>query len=153
MTGGQCSPTTPTNYLATTATFGNIDQPFDISHIAQAAGASFVGRSTVFHTKELQNIISKALQNKGFGVVEALSNCHTYFGRLNKHGNAPDMLKWFKENTVSISVPEDKREGKITRGIFIDKEMTGFSELYRQLVEKACFQKEEVLKLRASRKK
>jgi 2-oxoglutarate/2-oxoacid ferredoxin oxidoreductase subunit beta len=153
MTGGQCSPTTPTDNFATTATFGNIDQPFDVSFLAQAAGAAFVGRSTVFHTKELENIVHKALQSKGFGVVEALSNCHTYFGRMNKIGMGPDMLKWFKDNTAPLSVPEDKRQGKITRGVFVNRDVPGFAQLYHDLTMKAQQDKNKALELREDRQK
>jgi 2-oxoglutarate/2-oxoacid ferredoxin oxidoreductase subunit beta len=151
MTGGQCSPTTPTDNFATTATFGNIDQPFDVSFLAQAAGAAFVGRSTVFHAKELENIVYKALQSKGFGVVEALSNCHTYYGRMNKIGMNTDMLKWFKDNTSPVSVPEDKREGKITRGIFANRDVPGFARLYQDLKDKAQGDKQKVIELREVR--
>jgi len=137
MTGGQCSPTTPRDLLASTATYGNIDQPFDISHLAAVAGSSFVGRSTVFHVRELENIITKGLQKKGFALIEAISNCHTYFGRLNKIGSGPQMLKLMKENTAPITMAPEKRKGKITRGIFVDKDTIGFIQHYEQLVEKA----------------
>lgn len=151
MTGGQCSPTTPTHHLATTANYGNIDQPFDVSHLAESAGASFVGRSTVFHVRELESIIYKALQKPGFAVVEAMSNCHTYYGRLNRKGSAPDMLRWFKENTAPVKMAPEKREGKVTRGVFCDKALIGFLEYYQELVEKSRVTKEEVLKQRQRR--
>src|SRR5512146_3197120 len=37
LTGGQSSPTTPQEMLATTATYGAIEQPFDIAKVAEAA--------------------------------------------------------------------------------------------------------------------
>jgi 2-oxoglutarate ferredoxin oxidoreductase subunit beta len=151
MTGGQCSPTTPTSFVATTSTYGNIDQPFDISYLAEAAGASFVGRSSVAHPREIESIMNKALQNKGFSVVEVFSNCHTYFGRMNRLGTAPDMIKWFKENTAPASLPPEKREGKLTRGVFVDREITGFIDHYQELIEKSRFQAEKVLEERERR--
>ena len=142
MTGGQCSPTTPTDLIASTSTYGNIDQPFDISHLAAVAGASFVGRSTVYHARELENIITKGIDRKGFSVIEAMSNCHTYFGRLNKAGNAPKMLQWMKDSTAPVTMVPEKREGKITRGIFVDKDNIGFIQHYEKLVERAIKNKE-----------
>ncbi|MCE1247619.1 MAG: 2-oxoacid:ferredoxin oxidoreductase subunit beta [Firmicutes bacterium] len=142
MTGGQCSPTTPVDSVATTATYGNIDQPFDISHLAAVAGAAFVGRSTVFHVRELENIISQGLNKKGFALIEAISNCHTYFGRMNRIGQAPDMLKWMKDNTAPVLMDPEKRKDKVTRGVFVDKETIGFLQHYEQLVEKAIKNKE-----------
>ena len=53
MTGGQYSPATPTGSISTTSSYGNIDQPFDISKMAEVAGAGFVARSTVYHVAEV----------------------------------------------------------------------------------------------------
>jgi len=41
MTGGQYSPSTGYGDFATTAPYGNIDQPFDVVKLALGAGASF----------------------------------------------------------------------------------------------------------------
>jgi len=142
MTGGQCSPTTPVDSIATTSTYGNIDQPFDISHLAAVAGAAFVGRSTVYHVRELENIIHQGLNKKGFALIEAVSNCHTYYGRMNRMGQAPDMLRWMKDNTAPVLMDPEKRKDKLTRGVFVDKETIGFLQHYEQLVEKAIKNKE-----------
>ncbi len=151
MTGGQYSPTTPTAHRATTCTYGNIDQPFDVSSLAVAAGASFVGRSTVAHPRELEKIVNRALEKPGFAVVEAMSNCHTYYGRMNQVGKSVDMVKWFKENTVSHKVAPEKQEGKITRGIFVDKDLLGFIDFYAKLVEDSLIRKMELLESRKQR--
>ncbi|MCL4368744.1 MAG: 2-oxoacid:ferredoxin oxidoreductase subunit beta, partial [Actinobacteria bacterium] len=105
MTGGQCSPTTPTDSLATTAPYGNIDQPFDIARMAEAAGAPLVARSTVVHVFELEKLMEKALQKKGFAVLEVISNCHVSYGRQNGMPAAVEMLTWMRQNTVSSNVP------------------------------------------------
>ena len=62
MTGGQYSPTTPRGALATTAPYGNIEQPFPVCEIAEAAGAAYVARGTVYHAVELGRLIEKAIQ-------------------------------------------------------------------------------------------
>lgn len=137
MTGGQCSPTTPTGSLATTAVYGNIEQPFDISCVAEAAGAAFVARSTVVHVFEMEKLMEKALQKKGFAVLEVISNCHVGYGRQNQMPTAVDMLKWMRQNTLSVGTPPDKIEGKITRGILVDKELPEYTELYEKIILKA----------------
>ena len=144
MTGGQASPTTPSGDLATTAPFGNVDQPFDISRLAVDAGASFVARSTVFHVLEMERFIARALSKKGFSMVEIFSQCATYYGRLNKKGSAVDMLKWMKENTTVIK-PEDLNQAcavdmapkKVERGILVERDSPGFLEEYAKIVERA----------------
>ncbi|HKJ88351.1 MAG TPA: thiamine pyrophosphate-dependent enzyme, partial [Gammaproteobacteria bacterium] len=50
MTGGQYSPTTPQEKIATTSRYGNIEPPFDTCKMAQASGASFVARGTAYHS-------------------------------------------------------------------------------------------------------
>lgn len=155
MTGGQCSPTTPMEMIASTSTYGNIDQPFDISHLAAVAGASFVARSTVFHARELEKFIARGLvknmERKGFACIEAISNCHTYYGRMNRLGSAVEMLKWMKENSAPITVDPEKRKNKLTRGIFVDKDTIGFLQHYEALVEKAIKNKEMLAKWRKKR--
>lgn len=137
MTGGQYSPTTPTGSFATTATYGNIEQPFDISRMAEAAGAPFVARSTVFHVFELEKLMEKALNKKGFAVVEVISNCHVGYGRQNNMSSPVSMIKWMRENSVSISSKDNDREGKITRGVLVDKDLPEYTELYDEVIKRA----------------
>lgn len=141
MTGGQYSPTTPTYSLASTAPYGHVEQPFPISELAQTCGASFVARSTVYHAVELENYISRGLEKKGFALIEAVSYCHTTYGRLNRMGSAVDMMRQLKENSISMKTAEkltpEERADKIVRGIFVDREIPDYSELYQQVVERA----------------
>ena len=97
MTGGQYSPTTPYGERATTATYGTVENSFNISQLAVCAGAVFVARGTVYHTRQLDQLIERALQKKGFSVVEVISQCQTHFGRLNKLGNQVEMMKWQRD--------------------------------------------------------
>ncbi len=141
MTGGQYSPTTPIGGLTTTAPYGNIEQPFPICDLARAAGAAFVARSTVYHAIELDRLIGQAIEKKGFSVVEAVSYCHTTYGRLNKLGTPVDMMRYLKENSVKVRDPAERRskeqEGKIVRGVFVDRDIPEYTELYDQVIERA----------------
>jgi 2-oxoglutarate ferredoxin oxidoreductase, beta subunit (EC 1.2.7.3) len=56
MTGGQYSPTQPLDSYSTTTPFGNIEPPFDVCNLAQAAGATWVGRSTSYHAFNLKSL-------------------------------------------------------------------------------------------------
>ena len=141
MTGGQYSPTTPTGGLTTTGPYGNIEQPFPICDLARAAGAAFVARSTVYHAIELDRLIEQAIEKKGFSVVEAVSYCHTTYGRLNKLGKPVDMMRYLKENSVKVRDPAERerkeQEGKIVRGVFLDRDIREYTELYDQVIERA----------------
>lgn len=141
MTGGQYSPTTPLDLLAATAPYGNIEPPFDIVKLAEASGAVFVARSTVYHVMHLEKMFSQAIQKNGFSVVEVISNCHVGYGRLNVLGSPVDMLKKMKEEAVFIesarSMPKEKLVDKYLIGVFADRDIPEYNELYNKIVEKA----------------
>lgn len=145
MTGGQVSPTTPFNYKASTAPFGNVENPFNISGLAEAAGASFVARGTVYDAIKLDRMIEKAIRKKGFSVVEVMTPCPTAFGRRNRLGNGSDMIKQLKEDSVSIEkaskMTEQELNGKVVTGILVDKELPEYTANYQRLID--SFQKKE----------
>ncbi len=141
MTGGQSSPTTPQGARSTTAPYGNVEQPLPVAELAIAAGASFVARSTVYHAVELDRFIEQAIRKSGFGLVEAVSYCHTTFGRLNKYGTAVDMMRRLKDNSVNLSAAQklspEERATKIVRGVLCDVEKPEYTALYEQVIERA----------------
>ncbi len=140
MTGGQVSPTTPYLGRGSTAKAGNPEHPFDISNLAVAAGASFVARSTAYHVPAMDRLIQKSLENKGFSLVEIYSQCPTYEGKWNKRGDAPTMLKYYKENAVPIQskskMDEEEMEDKFFIGIFHNKPKPEFVSEYQKIIEK-----------------
>ena len=140
MTGGQYSPTTPLNGRATTAPYGNIEPPFPICDLAAAAGASYVARSTVYHALELDKFITEAIANDGFSVVEAVSYCHTTYGRLNKLGTAADMMRALKDNSISqsaygrLGLEERASNTKVLRGNFVNIQRPQYTTVYSNLI-------------------
>jgi len=113
--------------------------------LAKAAGASYVARGTVYHVQQLDKLIVGGLQKKGFALVEAFSNCHTYFGRLNKEGDAVAMLNWMKEHAMPIkaakALPPEKLVGKFLTGVLWDVEMPEYCDQYQKLID--SFNKKE----------
>jgi len=134
MTGGQVSPTTPAGKRASTAPYGNAEPSFNISGLAQAAGASFVARSTVYAALRLDKIIERAIRKKGFSVVEVYTPCPTAYGRRNKLGTGADMLLQLKQDSVTTEAAANmaaaELEGKIVTGVLVDVERPEFSEQY-----------------------
>lgn len=139
MTGGQYSPTTPLGDKATTTPYGNIDPTFDICNLAMGAGATFVSRTSAFHAQETQNLVKAGLEHKGFSLIEIVSACPVIYGRINRKGDASQMMIWMKENVIPIKAyntlsPEQKKE-KISRGIFIQEERKEYNEAYAELTQ------------------
>ncbi len=102
MTGGQFSPTTPGGKIGTTAPYGNYEKQFDPVKLAAGAGASYVARGTVYHAQQLEKLIAGGISKKGFAVIDCISNCHTYYGRLNKEGDAGAMIDWIKKHARNV---------------------------------------------------
>lgn len=147
MTGGQVSPTTPFDKYATTSPYGNIEQPFDVCALVEAAGASFVARSTAYHAMQLGRLIEQAMRKNGFSFVEVLTPCPTYYGRKNRLGSAVDMLKRLKENSIPVKsarkLSPEELEGKIITGVLVDRDKPEYTDEYAKLIALAKA-KEEV---------
>ncbi len=139
MTGGQYSPATPQGDKATTTPYGNIDPDFDICKLAIGAGASHVARTTAFHALELQKHIKEAIEHPGFSLVEAVSACPVIYGRLNKKGDAPAMMRHMRDNSIPIKaaekLPAEQVDGKIIRGTFIKEMRPEYTAAYKKLME------------------
>lgn len=138
MTGGQYSPLSGVGAMATTAPYSSIDNSFDVVKLAEAAGATFVARTTTYHAAEAVTYLKKAIQHKGFSVVEIMSQCPTYYGRKNKKGSAVNMLEWFKEITGKLGSKElEDNPSLIPRGIFVDEDKPEYSSEYQKIIESA----------------
>ncbi|HCO11944.1 MAG TPA: 2-oxoacid:ferredoxin oxidoreductase subunit beta [Desulfonauticus sp.] len=140
MTGGQSSSTTPENSYSTTTPYGHLERDFDVVNLALGCGANFVSRTTALHAQLMDKLLTKAIENPGFNVVEVLTPCFTQYGRKNKFKNVVEMYSWYRKNTIKVEkykeLPEEKRAGKIPIGVFSDKQEPGFEEKYGQLREK-----------------
>lgn len=141
MTGGQFSPTTPLGSKTATTPYGMIEPGFDICNLMSAAGASFVARGTVYHVIELDGMLQKAFSGKGFRVVEVMAPCPTNFGRANRLGGPVKMMTSLKENTITTAqakkMKPEELEGKILRGIFVDRETVSYLDRYDALCRSA----------------
>src|SRR5512140_1538775 len=127
MTGGQVAPTTPLGAKQTTMPFGNFEQSFNLPFLADACGAVYVARWTVYHVRQLAKAMLEGLKKKGFVFIEALSPCPTLYLRRNKLGDGVDELKRYKERSVIKHGADTKEvgltfDGPIPVGKFVDRE-------------------------------
>lgn len=132
MTGGQQSPTTPTGDISALAPYGNIDHALDICKLAEAAGASFVARTTAYHAVEIEKLVAQGISKKGFAVIEVLSQCPVFYGRMNGMPGPVEMLMWYRDNTSREETP-----GKTRRGVLVDRDLPEYGDDYRQIIERA----------------
>ncbi len=125
MTGGQAAPTTPVGLKTATTPYGTFENPFDISQLVIAAGASFVARWTTYQPRQLTATIKKAIQKKGFSFIEVITQCPVQYGRKTGSGSAVQMMREYKEKSISpkeaSKLSEEKLQGRIVVGELVDK--------------------------------
>jgi 2-oxoglutarate ferredoxin oxidoreductase subunit beta len=135
MTGGQLSPTMATGDRASTARYGQLERPFDLCRLAQAAGATFVARGTAGHVRQMEKLIKRGLQHRGFSFIEAVVPCPTEYGRRNATSKVVEMLEDERARSVSVAraakLSPEALAGKIVTGVIHeDKAAPEFQETY-----------------------
>ena len=138
LTNSQTSPTTPQGMWTVTQKTGNIDPTFNACELAQAAGASFVGRETVLDPKKVERLLIKGFSHKGFSFLEILSNCHINLGRKNKMGSAMENLNWIDSITVAKTkydkMSDEERLNLLPTGVLHHNENADeYCELYQRV--------------------
>ncbi len=65
MTGGQLTPTTPEEAIASTTPYGNFEQPFNLPYLAESCGAVYVARWTTYHVTQLKKAMKRGAAEEG----------------------------------------------------------------------------------------
>jgi len=142
MTGGQVSPLAGWGDVATTAPYGQVEEPFDLCRLAQAAGATFVARGTAAGIEPLQDMIEQGVRHTGFSFIEAVVPCPTEYGKRNMPGGVLAMLDDEKARTIPVTeaagLTPEELGGSIVTGILHHE--TGrpeFQRSYASIIERA----------------
>ena len=127
MTGGQFSATTPADAMVGSEFLNQAEIPIDICKIAKAAGATYVSRYSG-HDPELSAEFGRAINHKGFAIVETLGMCT---GRYTKRNQlTPKVI----DEMIEV-LPEEK-------GLVAENQRPEYGERYRALAqEKGKFPK------------
>ncbi|MBU2540272.1 MAG: 2-oxoglutarate oxidoreductase [Candidatus Omnitrophica bacterium] len=110
MTGGQMAPTTLLGQRTATTPLGrNLSSgegpPLKLLEmLAQLSQVSYLERTAITTVRSIHNVkraiknaFSNQLENKGFGLVEILSPCPTYWGKTPL-----ESLRWIEEEIVKV---------------------------------------------------
>jgi len=116
-----------------------LENPFDICKLAEADGAVFVARSAVYHALLMEKLIGKAINKRGFAVLEIISQCPVHYGRRAGLSSPVEMMKWQRDNTIRVEkaegLSEEELRGKIRIGVLVDKEAPTYQERLESLRE------------------
>ena len=142
MTGGQMAPTAPIGSLASTTPYGNLEEPFNLAHLADSSGANYVARWTIYHAVRLEKAMMEAMQKPGFAFLEVLAPCPTIYLRRNRIGDSLQMMKIFqkmsviKNNVMTQEAIVDYEKGPIVVGQFVNRDRTPFLRKYHEVMTK-----------------
>ena len=138
MTGGQVAPTTEIGERTTTTPHGNVEDPFDLCHLAETAGAAYVARWTTAHPRQAVKTIMKGIRKKGTAFIEMLSQCP-----VHKKTDPVDMLNELRIMTARIKDSDKAAEDKIPVGEFCDKDKQDWITRYQQIIDQENLTKDK----------
>ena len=118
LTKGQFSPTSERGFVAKSAPYGTVEDPFRPAELCFGARGKFFGRAIDVDLKNLTNTLVAAAKHKGAAVVEVLQNCVIFNdGVHSKFSNRA----WRNENTLLLQHGEKMIFGENNdKGIVID---------------------------------
>lgn len=99
LTKGQASPTAHTGLRTPSTPVGKKGRNVNPLRLAIAAGAAFVGRGVSWQRNELVELMSKAINTKGFSLLDVFSPCVTYHREPGFRGSGP-IFDWYRQNYV-----------------------------------------------------
>lgn len=132
LTTGQVTPTSAKGYKGRSTPFGSVEEPLNPLAVLLSAGATFVARTYTGNLAEMQSIIKKAIQHKGFSIVDILQPCISF----------KDTREYFKERVCELdkNYPTDKLDAalaqvrengdKVPCGIFYQVQKPTFEESF-----------------------
>jgi 2-oxoglutarate ferredoxin oxidoreductase subunit beta len=95
LTKGQYSPTSDPGFVTSTSPEGAIETAANSTLLALAAGGTFVARGFAGDAKGLADLIAKALQHKGYALVDVLQPCVTF--------NRKNTYEWYRERVYNLA--------------------------------------------------
>lgn len=122
LTKGQASPTSQLGFKTKVQVFGVINEPFNAVAIAIALNASFVARAFVGDLEKTKDILKKAIEHKGYALVDLLCPCVT-FNRVNT-------FQWYKENSYYVDQSHDPYDQEKAMNLALDSQKFPLGILY-----------------------
>jgi 2-oxoglutarate ferredoxin oxidoreductase subunit beta len=94
LTKGQYSPTSDAGFVTSTSPDGAFEMAVHPLALALAAGGTFLARGFAGDTKHLAELIARAVQHKGYSLVEVLQPCVTF--------NRKNTYDWYRERVYKL---------------------------------------------------
>jgi 2-oxoglutarate ferredoxin oxidoreductase subunit beta len=94
LTTGQVSPTSSMNMRTKSTPFGSVEPPLNPITSAIMNGATFVSRGFSSDPRHLSELMKKAIQHKGFALIDVISPCVTF--------NRDNTVQFFRQRVTKL---------------------------------------------------
>lgn len=122
LTKGQASPTSQIGFKTPVQIDGVISEPVNPIAVAVAQNASFVARAFAGDVAQTKTIVQKAIQHKGYALVDILQPCVTF--------NKTNTFKWFKDHSYYLDGAHDPSDRTAAFGKAIEKDRLALGIIY-----------------------
>jgi 2-oxoglutarate ferredoxin oxidoreductase subunit beta len=95
LTKGQYSPTSDPGFITSTSLDGSIEMAANPLALALAAGGTFIARGFAGDIKGLADLITQAVEHKGYSLMEILQPCVTF--------NRKNTYDWYRDRVYDLS--------------------------------------------------
>ena len=138
LTKGQYSPTAPKGFQAGSTPYGNIEKPLNPLAMLIAYGATFVARGYSGKPKELADLITRAIEHKGFAFIDIISPCITFYNTYKVI--PPKLAEVPQEHDVTNRAKAFELtllEDKVYLGVFYQVQERTFEDGVAQVIKTA----------------
>ncbi len=139
LTKGQISPTSPVGMVSATSPYGNIARPVDPTTLALSYGATFIARVFSRDRHVVSDVITQAIEHKGFSFVHDLSPC-VEFNKLVTYQSWMEKIETLPEDFPRDNHIEALKFAESTdpiyTGIFYEESIPTFEDHVNELKNK-----------------
>ncbi|MDH5638711.1 MAG: 2-oxoacid:ferredoxin oxidoreductase subunit beta [Nitrospinota bacterium] len=122
LTKGQVSPTSEVGMVTTTTPYGAPDNPVNPLAFCLTYGATYVAQGYSSKSKQVQELVTGAINHKGFAFVNIISPCPT-FNKINTFDSYKESLEEVPEDhdtsdlNAALKIALRAKEGKTPIGL------------------------------------
>jgi len=138
LTKGQYSPTSPVGFQAGSTPYGNVERPLNPLAMLIAYGATFVAQGYSGKPRDLTDVITKAIEHKGFAFVNVISPCITFYNTYKVI--PPKLAEVPREHEVTNRVKAFElalQTDRVMVGVFYHVQQPTFEDNVQQVIRKA----------------
>jgi 2-oxoglutarate ferredoxin oxidoreductase subunit beta len=142
LTKGQVAPTTPAGDKTKSTAYGNPEPAVDPCELAISFGATWVGRGFSGDPKTLVDLMTQAIEHRGFAFLNVMSPCVTWRG--------DDQFKILKAKLRLVPADHDRADRAAALRYTREKEFLTTGVLY-QIQQPSLVERMEELRQKAQR--